>query len=693
MKSRILGGALASALGAAALGASLAAPAQAQPQSFPWSDAGLSPDRRAELVLGQMTQDEKFALIHGNFPRVMTPGPPPGVVLSAGYIAGIPRLGLPDLRESDASLGVAAAGRTNDDTAALPSGMLLASTWNPEVAFAGGAMIGKEARQKGFNVLLNGGVNLTRDPFNGRNFEYLGEDPLLAGVLAGAAIRGIQSQHVVSTAKHYLMNDQETGRGVYDARIGEAAMRESDLLAFEIAVKSGQPGSVMCAYNRVNGDYACENRRTLTDVLKTDWGWKGWVMSDWGAVHSVDAAAAGLDQESGQELDRQVFFDQPLRLALASGKLTQARLDDMVRRILTSEFAIGLVDPVPAPGPLDVQADAQVTQAEAEAGIVLLKNDGNVLPLAANAKRIAVIGGHADLGVLSGGGSSQVIPLGSQVLPRPPGAPDWVEGTVYHPSAPLPVIQARARGEVTFQSGQNLPAAVAAAKAAEVAIVFAEQRASEAIDVSIRLSPEQGALIEQVAAANPRTVVVLENSGPLLMPWIGKVRGVVEAWYPGMRGGEGGGQAGGRRPAAAGGRRARRRRRVPGRLRRRLLGRLPLVRREGLEAPVPVRLRPLLHPLPLRRPADHGRRDPDRQSRRHQYRPARGRGDRPALSEEGPRPHPAPPARLGPGQAEGRRDPHRADHRRAQAARRLERRRPRLDHRPGPLRRLRRAER
>lgn len=533
MKSRMPG-----SVAAVALGVFLTTGAHAQTQSFPWSDASLSPDRRADLVIGQMTLDEKLSLVHGHFPRVMKPGPPAGVPSSAGFIAGIPRLGLPDLRESDASLGVATAGRKDDDAAALPSGMLLASTWNPDIAFAGGSMIGKETRQKGFNVLLNGGVNLTRDPFNGRNFEYLGEDPLLAGTMAGAAIRGIQSQHVVSTTKHYLMNDQETGRGVFDARIGEAAMRESDLLAFEIAIQKGQPGSVMCAYNRINGDYACENRHTLTDALKTDWGWKGWTMSDWGAVHSLGAATAGLDQESGEELDRQVFFDQPLRRALADGSIPQARLDDMVHRILRSEFAFGLVDPLPPPAPLDTKADAKVAQAEAEAGIVLLQNDGGVLPLAAGAKRIAVIGGHADIGVLSGGGSAQVIPLGSHVLPRPAGAPDWVEGTVYHPSAPLPAIKARAKGAVDFQSGQDLAAAVAAAKGADAAVVFVEQWASEAIDVPIRLSADQEALIEAVAAANPKTVVVLENGGPLLMPWIGKVQGVVEAWFPGMAGGE-----------------------------------------------------------------------------------------------------------------------------------------------------------
>lgn len=496
-----------------------------------------SPDARAEALLKQMSQDEKFALLHGVFPRIMKPLPP-GVVSSAGYVAGIPRLGIPDLRESDASLGVAAAGRTGDDATALPSGMALAATWDPEIAFAGGAMIGKQTRQKGFNVLLAGGVNLTRDPFNGRNFEYLGEDPLLAGILDGAAIQGIQSRSVVSTAKHFALNAQETGRQILDARIGEAALRESDLLAFEIAIERGQPGSVMCAYNRLNGPYACENAPLLTQALKTDWGWKGWVMSDWGAVHSVEAAAAGLDQESGAQLDKQVFFDVPLRQAVADGRLPQARIDDMARRILHGMFAGGLMDPQRPFGPLDVKADNAVAQAQAEAAMVLLKNDGGVLPLAAAGRRIAVIGGHADIGVLSGGGSSQVIPRGSVILPPPAGAPAWLEGIVYHPSSPLQAIRARAaKAEVSFQAGEDIAAAVAQAKSSEVAVVFAEQWASEGMDTDIRLSAHQEELIRAVAAANPNTVVVLINGGPLLMPWIGDVKAVVEAWYPGGAGG------------------------------------------------------------------------------------------------------------------------------------------------------------
>ncbi len=240
----------------------------------PWSDAKLSPDQRAAMVVAQMTFEEKMSLVHGHMPMRMKPMPD-DVVLSAGYFPGVPRLGVPALRETDASLGVANAGRQVDDATALPSGLALAATWNPELMFAAGQMIGKQTRQKGFNILLAGGVNLVRDPYNGRNFEYLGEDPLLAGVLAGSSIKGIQSQHVVSTAKHFVLNSQETGRYVSDARISEAALRESDLLAFQITLEKGNPGSVMCSYNKLNGPYTCESSYLLNDVLKKDWAFKG----------------------------------------------------------------------------------------------------------------------------------------------------------------------------------------------------------------------------------------------------------------------------------------------------------------------------------------------------------------------------------------------------------------------------------
>ncbi|MDB5477000.1 MAG: glycosyl hydrolase, partial [Phenylobacterium sp.] len=504
----------------------------------PWMNPKLSPDRRADLVIGQMSLDEQIGLLHGVFPRLMAK-PPAGAIQAAGYVPGLPRLGIPALTETDASLGIANAGRKDDDATPLPSGVALAATWDAKTAFASGAMIGKQARQKGFNVLLAGGVNLLRDPRNGRNFEYLGEDPLLAGTLAGASIDGIQSNHIVSTIKHFAINDQETGRMVLSAEIDEAAFRESDLLAFEIAIETGHPGSVMCAYNRVGGTYACENPFLLTDVLRTDWRYSGWVMSDWGAVHGVGAAKAGLDQQSGQQLDKKVFFDAPLKAAVQSGEVPAGRVREMTHRLLRSMFAAGLFEHPIQAGGLDTAADSLVAGHAAEQGIVLLKNERGLLPLAAGARRILVVGGHADVGVISGGGSSQVIPPGSVRFPPPKGAPLWGEGQMYHPSAPLAAIKARAPGgEVTFNDGADPAAAAALARNADVVVVFATQWSSEGMDVSMTLPGEQDALIAAVAAANPRTVVVLETGGPVLMPWRDRAGAILEAWYPGARGGE-----------------------------------------------------------------------------------------------------------------------------------------------------------
>ena len=503
----------------------------------PWMNPKLSPDTRADLVLQKLSLDEQIALLHGSMPVFMGAKRPAGVQISAGWLAGVPALGIPDLTESDASLGVANAGRKDDDATPLPSGLALAATWDPKTAYASGAMIGKEARQKGFNTLLAGGVNLLRDPRNGRNFEYLGEDPLLAGTMDGASIAGIQSNHIVSTIKHYALNDQETGRMVVDAQIGEAALRESDLLAFEIAIEAGHPGSVMCSYNRVGGTYACENPFLLTDVLRKDWHYPGWVMSDWGAVHGVAAAKAGLDQESGQQLDKQVFFDAPLKAAVASGEVSKARIHEMAHRYLRSLFAAGVVDHPLVAGGLDTAVDSLVAGRAAEQAIVLLKNDGALLPLMKTARKIAVIGGHADIGVISGGGSSQVIPTGSTTFPKPKGAPQWGGGEVYTPGAPLKAIAARASGaEVAFNDGSDPASAAALARASDVVVVFATQWSTEGMDIAMQLDGDQDRLIAAVAAANPKTVVVLQTAGPVVMPWRDRAGAILEAWFPGARG-------------------------------------------------------------------------------------------------------------------------------------------------------------
>lgn len=500
---------------------------------------------RAEAIVARMTLDEKIALVHGLFPPMAAGKTAAELIPSAGHIDGVPRLGVPLVRESDASLGVAnqVEQRAGDVATALPSSLATAATFSPEIARAGGATVGAEARAKRFNVLLAGGVNLTRDPWNGRNFEYLGEDPLLAGTLAGEHIAGVQSNRIVSTIKHFSLNAQETGRNVADARIGEAEHRMSDLLAFQIAIERGRPGSVMCAYNKVNGDWACENAHLLTDVLKRDWGYRGWVMSDWGAVHSsAKAANAGLDQQSGQELDRAIYFGDPLKADVEAGRVSQARLDDMVARYLTGLIETGAYDAPVAAAPIPYAAHAQVAQRAAEAGIVLLKNAGNLLPVARTAKRIVLIGGHADVGVLSGGGSSQVRSVGGApveiALSR--GQSASFARITFHASSPLLALRKALPGAtITYLDGTNLNVTTAAAKAADLAIVFATQWTTEADDVpDLALPDHQDALIAAVAAAQPRTAVVLETGGPVLMPWIDKVPAVVQAWYPGQRGGE-----------------------------------------------------------------------------------------------------------------------------------------------------------
>jgi beta-glucosidase len=526
-------------LGAAAV--SLAGLATASIAEVPSSHA--SAEARAEAAVKKMTRDEKLTLVLGYFGSDWEGKKPPTPARygSAGYVPGIPRLGIPPQWQTDAGVGVATQGgaATKRERTSLPSGIATAATWNPDLAFQGGRMIGSEARASGFNVMLAGGVNLARDPRNGRNFEYGGEDPLLAGIMVGSQIAGIQSNNIISTTKHYALNDLETGRKGHDVRIDPAAARMSDLLAFQFAIERGDPGSVMCAYNKVDGDFACENDWLLNDVLKGDWGFRGYVMSDWGAVHStVKAARNGLDQQSGYPFDDKPYFGSLLKQAVASGQVSTTRLDDMAERVLYAMYAHGVVDnPVAEGGAIDVAANEAVSQADAEQAIVLLKNEGNLLPLGANVRRIVVIGGHADKGVLAGSGSSLVYPRGGNAVPGldPTG---WPGPVMYFPDSPVRELQRLApNANVTFVDGTDPAAAAAAARAADVAIVFGTQWSGESIDVPMKLDGNQDELIDAVAAANPRTVVVLQTNSGVAMPWAPRVPAILEAWYPGTRGG------------------------------------------------------------------------------------------------------------------------------------------------------------
>ncbi|HUP03005.1 MAG TPA: glycoside hydrolase family 3 C-terminal domain-containing protein, partial [Bryobacteraceae bacterium] len=387
---------------------------------------------------------------------------------------------------------------------------------------------------------------IMREPRNGRNFEYQGEDPVLAGKMVAQLIQGLQAQKVIGDTKHYALNDQETGRNSLNVTMSKRVMRETDLLAFEIAVEEGQPGMVMCSYNKVNGDWACENSYLLTDVLKKAWGFKGFVLSDWGGTHSTAKAVnAGLDnEEPGGDAARARLGDA-LKQAVQSGEVSMARLDDMTHRIVRTEFASGIVDDPPLGRVVDPFAGAESAQTIEESGAVLLKNAAPAtaghgvtvgaakqLPLnGALVKSIAVIGSHADKSVLSGGGSAQVDPPGG-------GASQFGGAPVWFPSSPMKAIQAKApKAKVQFNDGADPAAAAALAKASEIAIVFVNEPTSEGRDLpTLTLSNNQDALVSAVAAANPRTIVVLETGGPAAMPWSGKVSAILEAWYPGIKG-------------------------------------------------------------------------------------------------------------------------------------------------------------
>ena len=524
--------------------AAMGAAATSAQASEAWRDASLTPDARAEAIVRAMTLDEKIQLLHGKLGFAYGGQPAPdGAYRGAGYIAALPRVGVPALQLNDGPLGVRNIGGGEDSRAtAFPSAQALAASFDAELAFASGRIMGRQARDRGFNVLLAGGANVERDAWNGRNFEYLGEDPILAGRLATAQIRGIQSEGVVSTVKHLVANTQETDRHWVDMRADERSLREIDLLPFEIAVKESGVGSVMCAYNKVNGIYACENPRLLNDIVKGEWGFKGWVMSDWGATHSTaQSANAGLDQEFYEGK----FFGSALKAAVGKGDVSEARIDDMARRILRSLATVGALDRAEAVRPVDATAGLAVAQRVAESGIVLLQNRDRLLPLRPDRlSRIAVIGRRADVAVLAGSGSSGVDAIGGVTVDdTPPGtAPEMVQfmSTLWHRSSPLDAIAAMApSAKVEFESGADVDAAARVAASSDVAIVLAWQTRTEGQDLpNLSLPAGQDELLRRVAAANPRTVVVLQTGGSVLTPWAPQVGAILAAWYPGNRGGE-----------------------------------------------------------------------------------------------------------------------------------------------------------
>jgi beta-glucosidase len=509
--------------------AALPAAAPATCTGGDWCNASLSVDTRADAALAQMTQAEKFALMAT-------------VGRAAEYqTVGVPRFGIPPLVLRNGPVGLRLTRNSPPPATALPAAISLASSFDPGLAEHYGSLVGVEASRRGVDGLLGPAIDIARTPQAGRTFESYGEDPLLTGAIGAAWIEGARSQGVISVAKHYAGNNQETNRFTIDARIDSRSLNEIYLPAWQRAVAAGT-GGVMAAYNRVNGTFMTANAPLLLGVLRGQFGFRGLILSDSGATNdTVSTLNGGLDLEAPFA----AFYTPGLLSgALSGGQVSQATIDDHVRNILRATFASGVVDrpPFPTDGQIDFGAGASFAAKVSTRGTVLLRNRHHALPIDPAELRIkpkrtkhgrrrppqpivAVFGPLAD-SYLAGGGSSAVPPA-AEVTP--------LEG-----------IQARigGRARVLYSSGESLSAAAQLARQAKVAIVVGGSDASENRDLPcLTLScqaPDSGnqdLLIKRVAAANHRTIVVLETGAPVVMPWLRRVEAVLEAWYPGESGG------------------------------------------------------------------------------------------------------------------------------------------------------------
>lgn len=469
-------------------------------------------NEQAMHIVSQMTLEEKAAWCGGK---------------DFWHLQGLERLGLPPMMVSDGPHGL----RKQDDKAdhlgvndsiqavCYPAGCASACCFDPAQLEAMGQALGESCRAEGVGVLLGPAINIKRSPLCGRNFEYLSEDPYLAGKLAAALIRGVQSWGVGTSVKHYACNNQERRRMSVSAQVAQRPLHEIYLAPFELAVKEGKPWTMMCSYNRVNGVYASENRQLLTEILRDKWGFDGFVMSDWGAVsRRVEAVKAGLELEMPGPCPDTT---QELIEAVRAGQLDEAVLDQAVARMVS--IVLDWRDAQVSEAVFDREAQHQLAARLETRCAVLLKNTG-VLPLR-RAQKLAYLGGYAQKPRYQGGGSSHINAT------RVPGALSLAPaGTVYVPG-------------FVDETAQDLDAAVAAAREAEAAVIFAglpDSFECEGYDRShMRLPESQNQLIERVAAVQPNTVVVLHCGSPVELPWADRVAAILCLYL----GGEGAGEA------------------------------------------------------------------------------------------------------------------------------------------------------
>lgn len=463
----------------------------------------LSNEERARALVARMTLDEKISQIH----MMDMKGHP-------REVAGVDRLGVPIFKITNGPAGAGPGDKNPTEPAtALPAEIALGASWDPELAGEFGKLAGMEVRDRGEHLLEGPGLNITRVPQNGRNFEYYGEDPYLSGMMAVAEVKGIQSQNVISEIKHFAANNQETNRKSINEIVDERTLREIYLPAFERAVKEADPGAVMAAYPSVNGNFCSQNPHLLKEILRGDWGFKGFVQSDYtGTRSAVLGAAAGLDLS--MKADR---YGPDMKTAVSEGAVKETQVDEMVVRRFAQMFRFGMFDDPRKPVKIPAREDGAIARKIAAQCVVLLRNEGGMLPLAAgHEKTIAVIGPYAATAQTGGTGSSMVKPL--------------------YTVSPVEGIQNRVgpNVHVAFCDGENLATAASMAASADVVLLMVGDKDGEGHDrPNLTLPRNQDGLVKAVAAANVKTVVVLTTGGPVLMPWIDNVPAVVEAWYPG----------------------------------------------------------------------------------------------------------------------------------------------------------------
>ncbi len=472
-------------------------------------------EARIDTLLAKLTLDQKLELIGG---------------YKAFYTHAESSVGLPALRMADGPAGI----RDPGPSTAYPTGIALAATFDTDLAFAEGSALGRDSRARGVSFLLGPGVNIYRAPMNGRNFEYFGEDPFLASRMAVNYINGVQKQGVSATVKHFALNNEEYDRHNIDSIVDERTLREIYLPAFEAAVKEAHAGAIMDSYNLVNGTHATQSKMLNIDIARKEWGFTGIIMSDWDATYDgVAAANSGLDLEMPS-----AKFMNPTALgaALADGRLTAASIDEKVRRLFRVAIQMGWLDhPLPQlttkgfTRPED-PASRAVARTAALESITLLKNKGGLLPLnPSKLCTVAVIGPNGDTPVVSGGGSGLVVPIGAQSIVQALSA-------ALPPSADCPAVKSRVLFSRGIPLNDEAKALAAKADVVVLALGFNPGNEGEGSDRTFTLPGSQNALIAQVAAVNPRTIVTVDAGGGFAMPWIDSVAALLHLWYPGEEG-------------------------------------------------------------------------------------------------------------------------------------------------------------